>query len=238
MEINSDNDMENYLPLINILNILRTPIIINGSNIFERSFNDQGIVTHPTDKNFIKNLKEIQFNEDQKEISCGICLDSFKNGDKAFILPCKDNSHYFHIGEKENECGGILPWLKDNNTCPICRDDFPEAETKIIENTEDVENTEDTEIIENNSDINEQENPEIDFIGNNEGDLPPEDEIINIITNSLRNNINRNISNIIITQNPFMNIGMNIGMNIDGINDENDEDLELQQAIQRSIKER
>jgi len=222
MEINSDNDMENYLPLINILNILRTPIIINGSNIFERSFNDQGIVTHPTDKNFIKNLKEIQFNEDQKEISCGICLDSFKNGDKAFILPCKDNSHYFHIGEKEDECGGILPWLKENNTCPICRDNFPEEETKIIENTEE------TGIIEN-SDIHEQENPENDFIGNNEGNLP-EDEIINIITNSLRNNINRNISNIIITRNPFINIGMNI--------DENDEDLELQQAIQRSIEER
>ena len=49
-----------------------------------RSLEDQGGTTHPTEKNFVENLKHIVFNEDQKEISCGICLETFK---KALLTP-------------------------------------------------------------------------------------------------------------------------------------------------------
>ena len=45
--------------------------------------------------------------------------------EKVIKLPCKD-PHYFHFESSEDECGGILPWLKDNNSCPICREEFPE----------------------------------------------------------------------------------------------------------------
>ena len=118
---------ESLTPLMNILNIINSPIIIsNPNNILNRSFQEQEFQKHPTEKNFINSLETIEFNEDQKEIYCGICLDNFKNGDKAYILPCKDQKHYFHIGENKESCGGILPWLEENNTCPVCRENFPE----------------------------------------------------------------------------------------------------------------
>ena len=43
--------------------------------------------------------------------SCAICSEKFKLGGDATQLPCK---HYFH-----DLC--ILKWLKDHNTCPLCR---------------------------------------------------------------------------------------------------------------------
>ena len=48
-------------------------------------------------------------------------------------LPCNEKPHYFHKGET-TDCEGILPWLKANNNCPICRTEFPSEET---EGTED-----------------------------------------------------------------------------------------------------
>ena len=54
--------------------------------------------------------------------------------------------HYFHI-QNEN-CEGIIPWLKTNNTCPICRTEFPKEEIK-----EEQENNDNVSNI-NASDIN------------------------------------------------------------------------------------
>lgn len=42
---------------------------------------------------------------------CTICLDELKVGEQATFLPCK---HWFH-----EEC--VILWLKEHNTCPICR---------------------------------------------------------------------------------------------------------------------
>ncbi|KAK1447229.1 hypothetical protein CMEL01_09068 [Colletotrichum melonis] len=42
---------------------------------------------------------------------CTICIDDFKEGDDATVLPCK---HWFH-----DQC--VVMWLKEHNTCPICR---------------------------------------------------------------------------------------------------------------------
>ncbi|KIE01038.1 Zinc finger, RING/FYVE/PHD-type, partial [Metarhizium majus ARSEF 297] len=42
---------------------------------------------------------------------CSICIDAMKEGEVATYLPCK---HWFH-----DEC--IVPWLKQHNTCPVCR---------------------------------------------------------------------------------------------------------------------
>ena len=91
IQLNQSN--EPVTPLMRILNIINSPIIIsNPNNILNRSFEEQEIQKHPTEKNFIDSLEKIEFNEDQKEIYCGICLDNFKNGDKAYILPCKDKN--------------------------------------------------------------------------------------------------------------------------------------------------
>ena len=48
---------------------------------------------------------------DQEKKNCVICLEDFKNHDKAIILPC---IHLFH-----KNC--IKNWLKKKNTCPICK---------------------------------------------------------------------------------------------------------------------
>ncbi|KAH8681328.1 hypothetical protein BX600DRAFT_18417 [Xylariales sp. PMI_506] len=42
---------------------------------------------------------------------CTICIDEMNLGDEAVVLPCK---HWFH-----EEC--VVLWLKEHNTCPICR---------------------------------------------------------------------------------------------------------------------
>ena len=125
MDINRITYNGSFSPLMNILNIINSPIIISNSNILDVSFQEQEIQKHPTEKNFINSLEVVEFKEDQKEIYCGICLNNFRNGDKAYILPCKDQKHYFHVGENTEDCCGILPWLEENNTCPICRESFP-----------------------------------------------------------------------------------------------------------------
>ncbi|KAK3344284.1 hypothetical protein B0T25DRAFT_322590 [Lasiosphaeria hispida] len=50
---------------------------------------------------------------------CVICVDEMTTGDKASVLPC---SHFFHGG-----C--VTPWLKQHNTCPVCRRSIEEEET-------------------------------------------------------------------------------------------------------------
>ena len=52
-------------------------------------------------------------------LTCGICLDELQEGQDVIELPNTDK-HYFHI--KTSECDGIYPWLKGNNTCPMCRE--------------------------------------------------------------------------------------------------------------------
>ena len=55
-------------------------------------------------------IKEFGF-----ENSCGVCKDEFNIGEECLSMPC---NHYFH----EN-C--LLPWLKERNSCPICRYELP-----------------------------------------------------------------------------------------------------------------
>tara|TARA_B100000287_G_C20349557_1_gene669210 strand:+ start:23 stop:481 length:459 start_codon:yes stop_codon:yes gene_type:complete len=59
-------------------------------------------------------------------------MEEFKEGEEVYKLPCNDNSHYFHIDKKSNncECSGIEEWFSENNTCPICRTEFPYDEIK------------------------------------------------------------------------------------------------------------
>ncbi|VUC22015.1 unnamed protein product [Clonostachys rosea] len=49
---------------------------------------------------------------------CSICIDDLKEGEKAIFLPCK---HWFH-----EDC--VVLWLKEHNTCPICRSPIEKSE--------------------------------------------------------------------------------------------------------------
>jgi len=50
-------------------------------------------------------------------IECTICIEELKVGDDVAHLPCK---HWFH-----DQC--VVMWLKEHNTCPICRHPIEES---------------------------------------------------------------------------------------------------------------
>ena len=77
---------------------------------------------------FSNNLDEFIVDSEfaQKEVQCSICLDEFKEGDKCIRLPCKGEPHIFHSGS--DSCSGVRPWLERNNTCPMCRHEFPKKD--------------------------------------------------------------------------------------------------------------
>ena len=70
---------------------------------------------HPVPDTIVNELPEITIDSvdklDGDKKDCTICLNSFKHGDKALILPC---IHIFHT-----DC--IKNWFKTQNTCPICK---------------------------------------------------------------------------------------------------------------------
>jgi hypothetical protein len=83
--------------------------------MFEDLMRRLGSYEHPTDEQIINELPETQIDDvtklDPEKKNCIICLEDFKNGDKATVLPC---IHLFHTTCIQN-------WLKTQNTCPICK---------------------------------------------------------------------------------------------------------------------
>ena len=69
---------------------------------------------HPTDRAILNGLPEMLIDksklDDEKKI-CMICLEDYKNGEKATTLPC---IHFFHTNCIKN-C------LNKQNSCPICK---------------------------------------------------------------------------------------------------------------------
>lgn len=106
--------------------------------VINQTFNQQNKYKKVCSKDFINSLSVQKVTEEmvEKKITCGVCLDELKEGEDVLELPCKDK-HYFHI--KNEVCDGIYPWLKDNNTCPLCRHEFPSDEKEIeVSNVEPI----------------------------------------------------------------------------------------------------
>jgi len=135
------NSTNNIINLFNIINNYNSVNSLN--NILERTIREQEDIKHPCSASFVDKLEKVTItNEDvDNNLCCAICQDSFKMGEKAIKLPCKD-PHYFHYQSSEDVCEGILPWLKDNNSCPICREKFPEEEEEETDNEEEIANEE------------------------------------------------------------------------------------------------
>ena len=55
-------------------------------------------------------LKEFGF-----ENACPVCKDEFVVNEECLLMPCE---HHFH-----KNC--LLPWLKERNSCPVCRYELP-----------------------------------------------------------------------------------------------------------------
>ena len=74
----------------------------------------------PASKNAVEKLKKYKINEEKiKEFGfenlCAVCKDEFNIGEECLSMPC---NHYFH-----GNC--LLPWLKERNSCPVCRYELP-----------------------------------------------------------------------------------------------------------------
>lgn len=68
---------------------------------------------HPASQDYLERMETAKVSRDMEKKGdvCTICLAAFKAGEYANRLPCK---HVFH-----GEC--VVPWLRTNNTCPVCR---------------------------------------------------------------------------------------------------------------------
>jgi len=130
-EISNENE-ENTTNRAPIVQFMIPPFInINiNDELLNRSFQDQGNTLKPLCKKFLEELENITIdNSNNDSKTCSICLEELKEGDKVIKLPCNGQPHYFH-STKTEECDGIIPWLEGNNTCPVCRCEFPEEKLK------------------------------------------------------------------------------------------------------------
>ena len=181
-----DRNLINFFNLVNNLNRQN-----NLNNILERSFIEQGNCCKPCSGKFVDKLEKVIItNEDiDNDLHCAICQDSFKLDENIIKLPCKD-PHYFHYESSKEECGGILPWFKENNSCPICREEFPQENNDNIpipdENLDgSINNTEEEQ--DQESQLNDREEDSEDILIEN---------IIDRIFNNHTNNIFQNIENL------------------------------------------
>lgn len=133
MESNINNSL--LIPPIirinnNVFSMFNSNIGNNFTNASINGENNTGVT-----EEFKNNLEEIVTDEEfiAKEKQCSICLEEFKLGDKYIRLPCQtdkeDEKHIFHSGN--DTCSGIKPWLERNNTCPLCRTEFPKEDNSI-----------------------------------------------------------------------------------------------------------
>ena len=75
---------------------------------------DTGVIIPASDERIAelhKGLVDKEWISAQDITDCSICKDDFVVGDTYTSMPCK---HAFHP-----DC--LLPWLKHNGTCPVCR---------------------------------------------------------------------------------------------------------------------
>ena len=229
--------------------IIRTMIFNPENNIFEQSFNSQKPTITPLCKEFKQTLEEHTVDEHdlENELSCAICQESFLLNEKIIKLPCDGTSHFFHKGKKEEICNGIFPWFEEHNTCPVCRENFPEE--KVNEDisveedySEDIpvpNGNFDTE--NNDNDLNEEEENNLisEFLsgitnideGGEEEDVENPETMIENFINQLMGSTENQQDIRIIPSNPLIQI-------LNNVQQEMNEDYQLQQAIQRSITER
>jgi len=240
-----------YIPQINSLD----------DEILNRSFQEQEKVKKPLSKEYLENIEKIEYCDSDNKITCSICLDELKSGEKVIKLPCKSKTHFFHF-DKSETCDGILPWFEENNTCPICRTEYPEEKTINVDNDINNNNNNDDNPI-NQNQINLDINNILQFSMNtylnqptNIIPLEPIHENINTDDNNLNNYNNdndindnndnenlesQNISSSFIQNIPINNIFGDINQLISRvINEERNhmmsEEEELQRVILNSIE--
>jgi len=141
--INNSDDllrvfMERFTQQMNTQNL--NPQFID--NVLQRSFEEDKVKVQRCTQDFINSIETKEIVDE--EYTCSICMDTINKGENYISLPCSGTSHHFHEGNEH--CDGIKKWLELNNTCPICRTEFPGEDLKEEGNTEG--NTEETDLSE------------------------------------------------------------------------------------------
>ncbi|KAI9136024.1 hypothetical protein BKA69DRAFT_1034042 [Paraphysoderma sedebokerense] len=78
----------------------------------------------PAPEDVIKELPRVKVNQVHvdKSIDCAVCQEKYELENEVIQLPCL---HLFH-----EDC--IVPWLKNNGTCPVCRHSLvPKSEQSL-----------------------------------------------------------------------------------------------------------
>ena len=123
-------------PNYNINRIYSINSNLNYNNLFSQYMTYVGSFANPTNEVIINALPETQIGDisklDEDKKNCIICLEDFKTGDKALILPC---IHLFHT-----EC--IKKWLESQNSCPICKFELTADNPEVDENLKNNGNNE------------------------------------------------------------------------------------------------
>ena len=134
-----DNDEEHiariFQKLYDVLNDIIHQLLVE--HFIDVSFRSIPIITKPTSSDYINTLEIIKYTEQYNSFNCAICQMEFIENDHLIKLPCTGQNHYFHIDH--SECPGVMPWLKDNNTCPVCKFELPSIK-ETTENKEEISN--------------------------------------------------------------------------------------------------
>ena len=141
----NDDELVNH-PLFRLIMQSVQMIPQQNDDILQTTFDEQKVENKPTCNTFVENLNELYVTRVDVEngLSCSICQDAFALNDKVLELPCEPHRHYFHI--KNDRCDGVLPWLTQNNTCPMCRYEFPTPEVEEPELPESLRSASNTEL--------------------------------------------------------------------------------------------
>ena len=94
----------------------------NLENIINQiMMNDNGKYGNPpasqsaVDKLTKCNITEKKLEEFGFENTCSVCKEEFVLSEEFLLMPC---NHHFH-----KDC--LIPWLKERNSCPVCRYELP-----------------------------------------------------------------------------------------------------------------
>ena len=63
------------------------------------------------------NLSSLKQNVCDADYNCGLCFENLKD-EACYVLPC---NHVFHSDKEKCIDATVLDWLKNNRTCPVCK---------------------------------------------------------------------------------------------------------------------
>eukprot|EP01127_Copromyxa_protea_P012027 TRINITY_DN3095_c0_g1_i3.p1 TRINITY_DN3095_c0_g1~~TRINITY_DN3095_c0_g1_i3.p1 ORF type:complete len:126 (-),score=39.76 TRINITY_DN3095_c0_g1_i3:201-578(-) len=97
-------------------------VVGNMQDIINRLFQQHESHTPAASKEAVDGLprRPVTLQEQEQKKECTVCQCELKEAEEVLEMPCQ---HLFH-----EEC--ITPWLKMNNSCPVCRFELPKEDEK------------------------------------------------------------------------------------------------------------